>query len=47
MSKIGEVVFATFDYARKSNGLMSKNLVSYFHLPAINIGAPDRSTGIL
>ena len=33
MSKIGKVVFAAFDCARKSNGLMGNDLVSEGLIP--------------
>ena len=33
MLKLGEVVFAAFDYARKSNGLMGNDLVSEGLIP--------------
>ena len=33
MSRIGEVVFAAFDCARKSNGLMGNDLVSEGLIP--------------
>ena len=33
MLKLGEVVFAAFDYARKSKGLMGNDLVSEGLIP--------------
>ncbi|WP_158215947.1 hypothetical protein [Prevotella sp. P5-92] len=33
MLKLGDVVFAAFDYARKSNGLMGNDLVSEGLIP--------------